>query len=116
MVGPDNSLVGGLAAAGLILLLNFAVGLLRERSALAKDVFEGSPALLVHDGRFVLETIRDEHVAETDVYQAMREHGIEDLAKVQTAVLEVDGTISIVPKEGAVVHRSKRQFRRQGRN
>jgi len=48
MVGPDTSLVGGLTAAGVILLLNFAVGLLRERSTLAKDVFEGSPALLVN--------------------------------------------------------------------
>src|SRR5271154_2797072 len=71
MVGSDTSLIGGLVAAGVILLLNFAVGRLRQRYQLAKDVFEGSPTLLVHDGKFVLEHIRDEHVTETDVLQAM---------------------------------------------
>jgi uncharacterized membrane protein YcaP (DUF421 family) len=116
MVGPDTSLLGGLVAAAVILLLNAAVGRLRERFPLAQDVFEGSPALLVHDGHFVLENIREEHVAEADVYQAMREHGMEDLDKVQSAVLEVDGTISIVPKDDAVVHRSARRYRRQQHN
>lgn len=113
MVGPDTSLIGGLVAAGVILLLNFTIGNLRQHSRLAQQVFEGAPALLVHDGRFVLEHIREENVTETDVLQAMREHGIDDLSKVQSAVLEVDGTISIIPKEQATVHKSQRRFRRQ---
>ncbi len=115
MVGPDTSLIGGLVAAVVILLLNLAVGRLRQRYQLAKDVFEGSPTLLVHDGQFMLEHIRDEHVTETDVLQAMREHGIEDLSKVQSAVLEVDGSISIIPKEQTTIHKSQRRFRRQQR-
>lgn len=116
MVGPDNSVSGGLMAAGVILLLNFAVGFLRQRFPLAKDVFEGSPSLLVHDGHFVLEHIREENVTETDVLQAMREHGIEDLSKVQSAVLEVDGAISIIPRDDSVVHKSHARFRRQTRS
>src|SRR5579871_2637222 len=41
MVGPDTSLVGGLVAAGVILLLNFMVGSLRQRYRLAQQLFEG---------------------------------------------------------------------------
>src|SRR5881275_2983228 len=58
MVGPDTSLVGGLTAAGVIFLLNYAVGYLRGRSPVAGQVFEGTPTLLVHDGRFIAEHLR----------------------------------------------------------
>src|SRR5436305_10365554 len=51
MVGQDSSLVGGLLAAAVILTLNYAVGLLRHRYGLAQQIFEGSPTLIVHDGR-----------------------------------------------------------------
>ena len=37
------------------------------------------------------------------VLQAMREHGFEDLSEVQSAVLEIDGTISIVPRSAKTV-------------
>jgi uncharacterized membrane protein YcaP (DUF421 family) len=113
MVGPDNSLVGGLAAAAVILLLNFAVGRLRQRYGLAKDVFEGSPTLLVHDGQFVTPHLQAEGLSEADVLQGMREHGVEDVSQVKTAVLEVDGSISIIQKDQAVVTRTQRRFRRQ---
>jgi uncharacterized membrane protein YcaP (DUF421 family) len=115
MVGQDSSLVGGLAAAAVILLLNFVVSRLRERSGLAETIFTGAPTLLVHDGRFIPEHLRAEHLSEPDVLQAMREHGVEDLGQVKSAVLEVDGSVSIIPVEGTEVRRTRRRFRRQQR-
>ena len=41
---------------------------------------------------------------------AMREHGVADLAEVKLAVLEVDGSISIVPKDAKTI-RTKRRVR-----
>jgi uncharacterized membrane protein YcaP (DUF421 family) len=40
----------------------------------------------------------------------LREHGVASLDEIRLAVLEVDGTISVVPKE-AQVHRTHRRFR-----
>jgi uncharacterized membrane protein YcaP (DUF421 family) len=113
MVGPDTSLVGGLAAAAAILIFNFTVGALRGRFALAGKVFEGSPSLIVNDGQFITEHLRAEGLSEDDVMQAMREHGVDDVKQVKTAVLEVDGSISIIQKDQAVVTRTKPRFRRQ---
>jgi uncharacterized membrane protein YcaP (DUF421 family) len=115
MVGQDSSLLGGLAAAGIILVLNFAVSRLRERWGLAETLVTGTPTLLVRDGRFIPENLRAEHLSEQDVLQAMREHGIEDLGQVKAAVLEVDGSVSIIPAEGTEVHRIRRRVRRQQR-
>jgi uncharacterized membrane protein YcaP (DUF421 family) len=44
---------------------------------------------------------------------ALREHGVAELKDVRLAVLEVDGTISVVPVE-AQVHRTHRRFRGRG--
>jgi uncharacterized membrane protein YcaP (DUF421 family) len=41
---------------------------------------------------------------------AMREHGIEDINAVKLAVLETDGTISVVPNDSKVL-RTKRSVR-----
>jgi hypothetical protein len=49
-----------------------------------------------------------------ELEMAMREHGVESVQEVKLAVLETDGSISIVPKSSPVVHTRKhiRQFRR----
>ena len=44
------------------------------------------------------------------VEMAMREHGIDSLEQVTLAILETDGSISIVP-EGARVVRTKKHVR-----
>jgi uncharacterized membrane protein YcaP (DUF421 family) len=67
----------------------------------------------VHDGRFIAGHLRSEGLSETDVLQAMREHAVDDLSQVKDAVLEVDGSISIIPKDNTTVTRTRRRFRRQ---
>ena len=44
----------------------------------------------------------------------MREHGVESVKEVKLAVLETDGSVSIVPKSSPGVHTRKniRQFRK----
>ncbi len=58
----------------------------------------GMPTLMVNDGHFLEDRMRREHVTESQIYMAMRQHGIGDVREVLMAVLEVDGSISIVPK------------------
>jgi uncharacterized membrane protein YcaP (DUF421 family) len=97
MVGPDSSLQGGLAAGAVLLVANRLASELRLRSPLVDRLFEGRSAVLVEHGQLVTGQLRKQRVAEEDLEAAMREHGIESLEQVQLAVLETDGTISIVP-------------------
>lgn len=110
MVGPDNSLAGGLLSAAVLIAANAAVARLRTLSPRAERLLEGQPALLVSDGKFLKEHLRREGLSEEEVLMAMREHGVDDPKDVKMAVLEVDGSISIVPK-GAKVLRTRRRVR-----
>jgi uncharacterized membrane protein YcaP (DUF421 family) len=110
MVGPDTSLLGGLLAAGVLLVVNRAVAEARIVSPRADRLFEGQPTVLVENGRAMLGQLRKQGLAEEDLEMAMREHGIQALDQVKLAVLETDGSISIVPVTSRTF-RSKRRAR-----
>ena len=110
MVGPDTSLVGGLLAATTLVGLNWLVDRLGLHSGWFREQLTGSPTLLVHEGQLLDEHLSREGIDRDEVMQALREHGIDDLGRVKLAVLEVDGTISVVPSE-AETSRTRRRLR-----
>jgi uncharacterized membrane protein YcaP (DUF421 family) len=110
MVGPDTSLAGGLLAAATLVGLNWLVDRLGLRSGWFRERLTGSPTLLIHDGQLLEERLRSEGIDRDEVMQALREHGLDDLGSVKLAVLEVDGTISVVPSE-AKTSRTRRRVR-----
>jgi len=115
MVGPDTSVTGGLIAAAVLIVGNYGVARLRDRLPWLRRAVEGSPTLLIADGRFVSDHLRREGLEEDEVMMAIREHGVADVADVRTAVLETDGSISIVPIEAKAIRTRKHaRFLRKG--
>ncbi len=110
MVGPDTSVTGGLIAAAVLVVANYGVAQARERILWLRRAVEGTPTLLINDGRFVPEHLRREGLDEDDVLMAIREHGIADLKDVRMAVLETDGSISIIPADAKAI-RTRRHVR-----
>jgi uncharacterized membrane protein YcaP (DUF421 family) len=107
MVGPDTSLSGGVVAAVVLLLLNALVARLRLRWSRLARLVEGSPTLLVLDGKVLEDRMRHEGLGRETLEAALREHGIGRMSDVEMAVLETDGSISVVPA-GATTTRVKR--------
>ncbi len=52
--------------------------------------------MLIHNGRVIEENLRKEQMTLEELEAAVREHGVEKIAEVDLAVLEVDGNISIL--------------------
>jgi uncharacterized membrane protein YcaP (DUF421 family) len=117
MVGPDVSLSGGLVAAAVLLVMNFAVVRLLGLTPLGERLLEGGPTLLVKDGALVPHGLRHEGLAPEEVETAIREHGIGAVSGVRAAYLEPDGTISVIPIDVQPLRGGRRikrirQFRR----
>ena len=96
MVGPDNSLLGGIIAAATLLALNFLVAELSGVNRRFRKFVQGSPTLLVHNGQLIPAHMARERVTFDEVERSMREHGISCIQEISLAVLEVDGSISIL--------------------
>jgi uncharacterized membrane protein YcaP (DUF421 family) len=99
MVGNDNSLGGGLLAAATLIIVNFALSFILYRFRSTEKLFEGTPTLLIHDGKIIHEHLAKERITEAELEGSIREHGLDDSTKVKSAIMELDGTISVVPKE-----------------
>ena len=111
MVGTDTSLQGGLVAAATLLAVNAAVAQLRLRSTRLRRLVEGVPVVLIQHGEWVTANLRREALTEDEVLAAIREHGaIGEVEHVALAVLETDGSVSVVPM-GSSVHRTPRRLR-----
>ena len=104
MVGPDTSLAGGVLAAAVLLVLNAVVARLRLRWPRLRRIVEGSPTLLVLHGEVIADHMRREGLDQETLEAALREHGVADLSGVEMAVLEIDGSISVVPAGGTTKH------------
>jgi uncharacterized membrane protein YcaP (DUF421 family) len=97
MVGPDTSLIGGILAAVVLLVINALVSSLRLRSPRLRRWVEGTPTLLVLHGEIIPQHMRREGIDEESLLTALREHGVAEISAVEMAVLEIDGSISVVP-------------------
>lgn len=95
--GGDDSLVGGIYLAALLLSLNGLMAYLSARHRRLASLLEGSPVLIGKDGRWLQAALRSNHIGPGDVEQALREAdcSVEDMA---CSFLEVDGKISILKK------------------
>jgi uncharacterized membrane protein YcaP (DUF421 family) len=104
MTGPDTSLLGGVVAACVLLILNY---FLAEGSGINRrfrGVIQGSPTLLIHNGQLIAAHCAKEHVSVDEVQRALREHGVAGVSDVALAVLEVDGSISVLKYEDVPGH------------
>jgi len=104
MVGPDTSLTGGMLAAVVLLVLNAVVARLRLRWPRLRRLVEGSPTLLVLHGQVLADHLRREGLDRVTLEVALREHGVAEMRDVEMAVLEIDGSISVVPISAETHH------------
>ncbi len=107
MLGPDTSLTGGILAALVLLLVDAAIGRLRLRSPRLSRWVEGTPTLLVLHGKVIPQHMRREGIDQETLLTALREHGVAEVGEVETAVLEIDGSISVVPVAAATTRAKK---------
>ena len=102
MVGPDTSLVGGLVAAGVLIGWHRAIDWWRLRSRGLAKAIAGEGIMLIHHGKILEGHCRRAGITHDELRQALREHGVADVANVLLAVLEPDGAVSVIRSDEVV--------------
>jgi uncharacterized membrane protein YcaP (DUF421 family) len=64
-------------------------------------VLEGKPTVVIRDGEYDRKGMRAERMNEHDVLAHLREQGIHDMREVHLAVVENDGTVSVLKQTWA---------------
>lgn len=97
MNGGDNSLAAGIFLATVLIASSSLVTYLTFKSRMMRNLFEGTPTLLIHKGKIIPKNIAKEFLSESEVRTLLRKQGFHHLPDVEVAILEADGTLSITP-------------------
>lgn len=90
------SLATGLAALAMLIVLQFIVAALAVRSARFSFLVTAQPVLLAWKGRILDGAMRKQRVTLDDLHAALRQRGFASADQGQAAVLETDGSLSVV--------------------
>jgi len=99
MIGDDNSILGAAAGALMVIILSGVLSRVTAKSRKARYVLEGKTVLLVKDGQVVEENMKKQAVSHNDLASSIRKEGLARMAEVAYAILELDGSISIIRQD-----------------
>lgn len=98
MNGGDSSLVGGLVSATTLVVLNYVVGLATYKSKKLEALVEGRPQVLIHNGKLFEDVMARAQLTHHELNASLRQAGCTCPSDVHLAILENNGSISVVPK------------------
>ena len=96
----DHSLTGAALAVGTITIwiLTFSYAAYRSRRLAA--LIEGVPSVVLRDGEPLMHVLRSQRLTMSELEEAARGQGIEDLRTVKIGVLEPDGKLNFITVRG----------------
>jgi uncharacterized membrane protein YcaP (DUF421 family) len=93
VIGPDNSLLGGLIGAAVLVAFNAVV----VRGSLTSDrayrLLEGTGTVLARRGVWDMKALRREGLRQADVDAALRRQNANDVTDVETVSIEPGGAV-----------------------
>jgi uncharacterized membrane protein YcaP (DUF421 family) len=95
----DYSVTGVVLATTTFGLLAVITSYTVFRSSRAKKIIEGEPLILVQNGEAIERNLKGERLTLDDVMEVARSQQLESLDQIKWAVLESNGSISIIPKQ-----------------
>ena len=98
LLGNDFSVTNALVLIIILMGVDMLFAKLKSKYKKLDRLLEGTPLILVDHGKPLKKRMTQSHVDEDDIMEAARiHHGLEQLKQIKFAVLERDGTISIIP-------------------
>ncbi len=94
----DVSLLQGVVALSVPLLLQFGVAWISSHSEKLERKIKDHPAMLLYKGEILHDMLGHELITEEEVREAVRKAGLSSLKEAKAVVLEVDGQISVIPE------------------
>lgn len=98
MVGENTSLIAGLVAAAVILILDLVLHKAADRWEPLRNALDGEPTLLVDHGRILYENLRSEGISDRELAVALRQNQLMNANEALFVFLETNGQISVIPR------------------
>lgn len=89
-------LYSGLIPIFTVLSLELILAVLSMRSVFFRRLLCGKPEILIHNGEIDQKAMKSSRINADELSEMLRQSGVTDLTSVQYAILETNGTLSIL--------------------
>ncbi len=96
ILSKDTSLIQGVFGFALLVLLQYILSWLATHYEGIRELVKSQPTLLLYQGEFRHDTLKNQRVTEGEVRTAIRNKGIAAIEDVEAVVLETDGSFSVM--------------------
>ncbi|WP_210463207.1 MULTISPECIES: DUF421 domain-containing protein [Rufibacter] len=98
LVDDDKSITGSMLVILTMVFADIMVSLATNRFRFLDSVINGIPLIILENGKPLLDRMNKARLQEDDILEAARKtQGLENMDQIKYAVLEKDGSISIIP-------------------
>ncbi|MBV8073184.1 MAG: DUF421 domain-containing protein [Acidobacteriaceae bacterium] len=98
-MGDDHSETNAVCAVLVVGLMHRLVSYVKSRFPRWDEWLDGVPLVLLEQGKWQTDVMNRMRVQDTDVMAAAREQGVRTLEQIKYAVLERNGSISIIQEK-----------------
>jgi uncharacterized membrane protein YcaP (DUF421 family) len=96
MAGAYDTVAEGMVLVATLAAWNYALDWGSYRFRLVQRLTEPEPLLLIRSGRILRRNLRHEFLTVDDLWEQLREKGVDDISMVRQACMEADGSFSIL--------------------
>lgn len=99
----DFTFFHGVVATITLIVVDRFVSMITMKSKKLRDIFEGRPTYIIFKGKLDREIMKKQRYTVDDLSHHLRVNDIDSISKVEFAMLETNGSLSIVCKDECVV-------------
>ncbi len=100
MFYPEVPLLHAMLVITIVVVANRALDILIAKSKQAERIIDGTPREVVRDGALSASFLQNQTVSRDELFQQLREDGIEQLGQVWRAYIEKDGHLTVFRVKG----------------
>jgi len=98
LLDSDHSITGSMLVIITLVFTDIMVSLGTNKYRSLDNIINGIPLIVLENGKPLLDRMKKSRLQEDDILEAARKtQGLESLNQIKFAVLEKDGSISIIP-------------------
>ena len=95
----DQPLMSGLLPIVVLVSLEIILSIIMLKSSKFRNVICGNPMVIITDGKVLKNQLKKLRISYEDLYSLLRQQGVFDVQEVRYAIVETNGSISILKYE-----------------
>ena len=99
MQSRDIPLIDGIIPIFTLVVLELLISALVLKSEKLRSLITGRPTIIIEKGKFIPRALSSLRLSIDDITEQLRLAGYTDISQVDSAIIETNGQISILPKE-----------------